>query len=246
MQGCKRMSEKKPVLIICRTAAGQMYLGVLLNRIWYSPVLAKTAEEGIRLAQATPFAMVLFDGDLSQHDLQPSIALLRTDPSVKDLPLVLFMTSENRAANEALLSQGCSAILTKPLDLSIVYGVLGQLSGQRRHTPRIPVKFLVEIEEGIPEKTLMCINLSEGGLYLRSYQVLPENTMIHVKFTLPRDTTSIALAAQVVRAIPLSAQIEADPGIGLRFIDIPEDTTLRIRNFVQWEMMGDLDWKPNI
>jgi len=243
------MSEKKQVLIICHTAAGQMYLGVLLNRIWYSPVLAKTAEDGVRIAQKSPFSLVLFDGDVSEIELRSAISLLRTAAAVKDLPLVIFITNENAALNESLLSQGCSAILTKPLDLAFVYAVLARLSGQPRHTPRIPVKIRVELDveinEGIPEKVLTCVNLSESGMYLRTHKALPEGAIIHLKFNLPRDTASLQLTGEVVRTAPLAAQIEAEPGMGLRFVDLPETIRLQLRNFVQWEMMGDLEWNAN-
>lgn len=240
------MSEKKQVLIICRSAAGQMYLGVLLNRIWYSPVLARTAEEALRLARTTPFTLVLFDGDISEAELQPAITLLKRDPSLKDLPLVVFMTNDNAATNESLLSEGCAAVLTKPIDMAILYGVLQRLSGQPRATPRIPVRMRVEIEEGTPEKELSGTNLSEGGMYLRTIAPLSEGTVIHVKFTLPHDTEAIQLAAEVVRTLPLAVQLETDPGMGLRFIDAPEDVLVRIRNYVQWEMIGDLEWKADI
>ena len=240
------MSGKKQVLIICRTAAGQMYLGVLLNRIWYAPVLVKTPEEGVRIAQSTSFSLLLFDGDISEFELEPAITLLRTEPAVKNQPLVIFMTNTNPAVSEKLLSMGCTAILTKPLDLAIVYGILARLSGQPRNTPRIPVKIRTEIEEGTPEKTLTCINLSEGGIYLRTIEPLPGGTILHIKFTLPYDTQPIELTAEVVRTLPLEIQLETEPGMGLRFIDISDDTLLRIRNFVQWEMMGDLEWKSNI
>ena len=240
------MSEKKQVLIICRSAAGQMYLGVLLNRIWYAPVLARSAEEALHLAQTTPFSLVLFDGDVSALELRPAITLLKTDPSLKDLPLVVFMTDDNATTNESLIAQGCAAVLTKPIDMAILYGVLQRLSGQPRSTPRIPIKMRVEIEEGTPEKELSGINLSEGGLYLRTIAPLPEGTVIHVKFTLPHDTEAMELAAEVVRTLPLSIQLETDPGMGLRFVDPPEDVLVKIRNYVQWEMTGDLEWKPDI
>jgi uncharacterized protein (TIGR02266 family) len=240
------MSEKKQVLIICHTAAGQMYLGILLNRIWYSPMLARTVEEGLRFAQTIPFSLILFDGDASDLELRSAIAHLRNDPSVKDLPLVVFMTSESPVTSESLLSLGCSAVLTKPLDLAMVYGVLARLSGQPRTTPRVSVKMRVEIEEGTPEKVLTSVNLSEGGLYLRTLSPLPGGTVLHIKFTLPHDTVPIELTAVVVRTLQLGTQLEAEPGMGLRFLDIPENITLRIRNFVQWEMMGDLEWKAGI
>jgi uncharacterized protein (TIGR02266 family) len=240
------MSEKKQVLIICRSAAGQMYLGVVLNRIWYAPALAKTLEDALRLAQTNSFSVVLFDGDVSELELRPSIAQLKNDPALKELPLVVFMTDNNAATNESLLAQGCAAVLTKPIDMAILYGVLQRLSGQPRTTPRIPVKMRVGIEEGTPAKELSGINLSEGGIYLRTIAPLPEGTVIHVKFTLPHDTQAIELAAEVVRTLPLSVQLETDPGMGLQFIDPPENTILRIRNYVQWEMTGDLEWKPGI
>ena len=240
------MSEKKQVLIICRTAAGQMYLGVLLNRIWYSPVLAKTPKEALNLAQSTPFAMILYDGDFATTELEPAVTLLKTDPLVKNIPLVVFMTNDSPSTTEALLSLGCSAILTKPLDLAMVYGILARLSGQPRITPRIPVKLRVEIQEGMPEKALTCINLSEGGMYLRTLSPLPEGKILHVKFTLPHDSVPIEVSAEVVRTLSLGAQFAAEPGMGLHFIDMPDDTLLRIRNYVQWEMLGDLDWKSTI
>jgi hypothetical protein len=75
---------------------------------------------------------------------------------------------------------------------------------------------------------------------------LPGGTVLHIKFTLPHDTVPIELTAVVVRTLQLGTQLEAEPGMGLRFLDIPENITLRIRNFVQWEMMGDLEWKAGI
>jgi uncharacterized protein (TIGR02266 family) len=240
------MPEKKEVLIICSTAAGQMYLGVLLNRIWYSPSLAKTAEEGLELARKTPFSLLLFDGDTLSQELQPSVALLRTDPAVRKIPLVLFLTNENTEMSQALLSQGCSAILTKPLDLAIVYGVLGRLSGQPRSAPRVPVRMQVEIEEDVREKELTCINISDGGLYLRTRTPLADASVIHISFQLPHDSEKIKIAAEVVRTLAPGAQPETEPGMGLRFLDITGDQLSRIRNYVQWTILGDLEWNSGI
>jgi uncharacterized protein (TIGR02266 family) len=157
--------------------------------------------------------------------------------------------------NNKLLDQGCAAVLTKPLDLAIMYEVLARITGQRRTTPRIPVKMPVTIVEGLSKKELMSVNISEGGLYLRTAQPLPEGTNFHVKFTLPYDTEAIELSAEtdtielsaeVVRSLSLGTKLVEEPGMGIRFLNVPEDVLRRIRNFVQWEITGDLDWKPDI
>jgi uncharacterized protein (TIGR02266 family) len=240
------MPEKKKVLIICGTAVGQMYLGVLLNRIWFAPILVKTAEEGVRVAQTDPFSLIILDGDVPEAELHAAFVLLRGDLSVKDVPLIVFITSENSIKPESLITRGCSAVLTKPLDLALVYTILARLSGQQRTTPRVPARMRVEIEEGTPDKSLMCINISEGGVYLRTHEPLPEGTALRLKFTLPRDVETLELEAEVVRTSPLGIQIETEPGMGLRFRGIPEEVQKRIRNFVQWELIGDLEWEATI
>jgi uncharacterized protein (TIGR02266 family) len=242
------MSDKKQVLIICRSAAGQMYLGVLMNRIWFSPVLAATPEEGIRLGRSDSFSLILFDGDMVESGLHAAITLLRTDPALKKLPLIVFLTDDPSGTSQTLLSLGCSAVLTKPLDLAIMYGVLARLSGQPRTTTRIPVKMRVQVEpaQGKPAVVLASVNLSEGGIYLRTPQPLPEGTLIQIGFTLPHDSETITLSAEVVRASPLGTQFEIEPGMGVRFVDVPENTLKKIRNFIQWEVTGDLDWNSNI
>ncbi len=240
------MSGKKQVLIVCQTAAGQMYLGILLNRIWYTPLLAKSPEEGVHLSQTTSFSLVLYDADVSRLELLPAITLLKTATSLKDVPLAVFITDDNPVLNRQILDLGCSAILTKPLDLSIVYGVLGRLSGQPRSSFRVPVKMRVEIEEGVPDTYLTSVNISEGGIYLRTAEPLPAGEVLHIRFTLPHDSREIKLAAEVVRSLSLGIQLEAEPGMGLRFIDAPDDTLGRIKNFVQWEMMGDLERKSGM
>ncbi|OGW54722.1 MAG: hypothetical protein A2Z46_05730 [Nitrospirae bacterium RBG_19FT_COMBO_55_12] len=240
------MSEQKNVLVICQTAAGQMYLGVLLKRIWYKSILAKTVEEGIHYAGENPFSLIVFDTDMPDRDRDQAISLLRSEPSVKDIPLVVFLTSEKGKSSESLLARGCSAVITKPLDMSLVYSILARLSGQERQVPRVPTRIRVEIEEKTPEKYLTCINISEGGMYLRTIDALPEKGTLRLKFILPRDTAEIQTTSEVIRTESLGTRIETEPGMALRFVDISEENRSRIRNFVQWELTGDLDWKATI
>jgi uncharacterized protein (TIGR02266 family) len=158
----------------------------------------------------------------------------------------VFLTSEKGNSSESLLTRGCSAVITKPLDMSLVYSVLARLCGQERQVPRVPARIRVEIEEKTPEKYLTCINISEGGVYLRTIEPHPEKGILHLKFTLPRDTAEIEATGEVVRTESLGIQIETEPGMALRFANISEENRRRIRNFIQWELIGDLDWEATI
>jgi len=235
------MSEKKKVLVVCRTPVGRMYLGVLLNRIWYAPVFAATAGEGAELGSGHALSLIMLDGDLPDEERKAAVSLLKNNPAVKHLPLVVVLAAGSAAACEALISAGCSAVVQKPIDFSLLYGVLRRLSGEPRQAPRAPARIRVEIEEQTPSRFQTSVNISEGGMYLRTHVPLPENTVLHLSFTLPRDAGEIKVMGEVVRHIPLGAEFETEPGIGLQFKGISEDARNRIRSFVKWTLMGDLE-----
>lgn len=238
------MNEKKSVLIICRSSMGQTYLGVMLNRIWYSPVLAKTVGEGILLARENACSLVLFDGDIPDDERAAAVAALKSDPLLRKLPRVMLLTTGTNYLPESLLHEGWAAVVSKPItDVALLYDVLRRLSEEPRKTPRVPVRMRVEIQEQAPQRYLTAVNISEGGMYLRTHAPLPENTLLHLTFTLPLDPDSIRVAGSVVRTARLGAHLETEPGMGLRFVDISDDMRNKVRNFVQWSLIGDLEWE---
>ena len=238
------MFEKKKVLVICKSAPGQMFLGVLLERIGYTSVFSRTASEGAQLAGKSSLSLIILDGDMPDGDRCAAVSLLRNDQMVKALPLVVVLATEDRALSESLLFEGSTIIISKPIDVSLLYGILSRLSGEPRQAPRISARMRVQIEEQTPYKFLNSVNISEGGIFLRTHTILSENTVLHLAFTLPHDSEIIKVAGEVVRTASLGVQFETEPGIGLRFTEIPEDAKIRIRNFVKWTLTGDLDWEP--
>lgn len=238
------MNEKKKVLVICRSSIGQTYLSVMLNRIWYAAVLAKTVGEGILLARKETCSLILFDGDIPDDERTAAVAALKSEPSLKELPRVMLLTAGIHTLPESLLPEGWAAIVSKPImDIALLYDVLRKLSEEPRKTPRVPVRMRVEIEEQDPQRYLTAVNISEGGIYLRTHAPLPINTLLHLTFNLPLDADTIRVAGEVVRTSLLGTHLETEPGMGLRFVDLAEDTRNRIRSFVQWSLIGDLEWE---
>lgn len=235
---------KKRILVISPLATDQMYLGIIFKRIGYRPVLAKSAIEGVLLSQKESYSLIILDGDLMDNELFAAITLLKANPFFSDPPLIIFVTTDSLRKKELLISQGCTAVVTKPHDLSFVYSGDGRLTGHPRSGPRASIWMRVEIEEGTPEKYLVCANLSESGMYLRTRYPLPEKSILHPKFTLPYGTDELTVQAEVVRCVLKGVAGQAGPGMGVRFVNISEKARQQIRNFIQWEKIGDLDWEP--
>ncbi len=235
---------KKRILVISPLATDQMHLGIIFKRIGYRPVLAKNAIEGVLLSQKASYSLIILDGDLVDNELFAAITLLKANPFFSDPPLIVFVTNDSLRKKELLISQGCTAVVTKPHDLSFVYTGDGRLTGQPRSGPRASLWMRVEIAEGIPEKYLVCANISERGMYLRTRYPLPEKSIFHPNFTLPYGTEELTVTAEVVRSVLKGVAGQTGPGMGVRFVGISEKVRQQIRNFIQWENIGDLDWEP--
>lgn len=235
------MFVKPQVLVVCPTAAGRLYLGVLLGRLWYQPLLAKTVEEAVHHAHRVRFAVIALDGDIPEDALRNAIAIFKTHPITSVAPLVVF-TSQGSPTFDYCLSLGCESILPRPIDFSATYATFARLTGQVRRQARIAVLRDVAVDEELFDTMPVCTNLSEGGLFLRTHTPPEERTLLHLSFHLPQDTIPLAATASVVHRCPLGSTLELEPGAGLLFTELSEQDLLRIRQFVHHQTLGDLKW----
>jgi len=236
------MFVKPEILVICPTAAGRLYLGVLLGRLWYQPLLVKTVDDAIRHAQRARFAVIAFDGDIPDGALQSAIAVLKTHPSTAGAPVVVFSSRCGSQTIDPLTHLGCESVLPRPIDFSATYATLARLTGQVRRQARIPLLLDVSVEEELFDTMPVCTNLSEGGLFLRTHTPPAPGTSLHLRFTLPRDEVLISASGAVVHHAQLGSTLEREPGAGLRFTYLAEPDLFRIRQFVHRTTLGDLKW----
>ena len=104
---------------------------------------------------------------------------------------------------------------------------------ERRSTPRAFLETEITFESHANFYTGFTEDISEGGLFLTTYDLHPLGTEIEIEFTLP--TGQIVRTLGVVRWIrdPHDEAPDAPPGMGLQFRDLlPEDRTA-IHEFIE-------------
>ena len=76
--------------------------------------------------------------------------------------------------------------------------------------------------------------LARGGLYVRSLQPLPEGTLVQVSLSLPFREQPVALAGQVVHAVPPESPEARVRGAGMSIalLDMPPDLQRELRAYV--------------
>lgn len=76
-------------------------------------------------------------------------------------------------------------------------------------------------------------NLSTGGIFIATERLLPLGTRVAFDLALPPDQQVWKLEGDVrwLRTIE-AASDEAPAGLGLQFVDLPDDVAARIREFI--------------
>jgi uncharacterized protein (TIGR02266 family) len=109
-----------------------------------------------------------------------------------------------------------------------------------RKDPRFKVR--IAIFNGMDEGNLISnysVNFSTGGVFIETYNVLPEESLLRVTFKLPDSDTIINCKARVawVNEEGNLRKNGLPPGMGLHFLDLSLENIHAIRDFLN---RGDL------
>ena len=105
----------------------------------------------------------------------------------------------------------------------------------RGSEPRFEVRLLIYY--GLEPQNLRAdysINLSSGGVYLETTDVLPVDTNLFIMFKLPGNDTVIKCNSRVAWTLDIGSfkKPSLPSGMGLQFINYTKDTLRAIRDFI--------------
>ena len=110
-----------------------------------------------------------------------------------------------------------------------------QEATELRENPRALAR--IAIFHGPYQKTILSdysVNMSTGGVFIESKMIMPEDTVLTVKFKLPNTDTIIVAKARVawLNALPVLKKTSLPPGMGLQFLDLSLSDMHIIRSFL--------------
>ena len=115
---------------------------------------------------------------------------------------------------------------------------LGKLSAPAAAAPpgrtgaRIPLQTQVDLSSDSNVFTGFSTNLSEGGLFVATVNVLPVGTPVDLTFTLPGNTR-VSVHGEVRWTRELDDRTpETFPGVGVRFVELSPEAAQALRRFV--------------
>ena len=100
---------------------------------------------------------------------------------------------------------------------------MGTKPGQKRVQNRAKRRIMVRYGLATADKTAFTKNLSESGLFLMTNHVFKPGSTIQVQIQFPNETISLWARVVWAKVVPPQLSHVLECGMGLTFIDPPED-----------------------
>jgi uncharacterized protein (TIGR02266 family) len=103
---------------------------------------------------------------------------------------------------------------------------------EKREHSRAVVKIEIDFKHTIDFVTSYMLNISKGGLFIKTAWALPLDTIVFLRFTLPGDTKPIETEGKVVWCNPRKEKGYFPRGMGIKFLKLNSDDAEKIKKFV--------------
>lgn len=125
--------SKGTVLIIEDNVLNLDMASELLEMDGFNILRAEDAITGIQLARENKPDLILMDLHLPYQDGFTTTRTIKTDPELKDIPIVAFTALAMREDQEKALNYGCSGVISKPINVnSFARTIEGYISNSSR------------------------------------------------------------------------------------------------------------------
>lgn len=218
-----------------------MYVGILVKRLGYKVYLALDGMEAVRVAKEKKPTIIVMDYTLPKIDGVSCLNLIRNDAYLRDIPVIMLGPEENSPLKPAVEKMDIQVYLKKPLNVTEFYLAIQKClrhAVKRKHI-RAPFSITVSMNCKGKQQELQASNLSVEGIFLKTANPYTVGTEMDIVLTVD-DEDPIELHGMVVSAKKISADIEPESGMGIKFMDIPEDVRYRLHYVVMKELTRDI------
>lgn len=175
--------------------------------------------------------MPVMDGDKCCH-------LIKSNDALRRIPVIMVTQGGSDLDFERCWQAGCDDIIPKPINRFLFLSMVRKyLDIPFRKFPRAQARLHIQCKTCTgPEKLLSdyTVNLSTGGFFIVSTEILPVDTLLNIEFVLPGDGKTIKCSARVAWINHPESLINKNlpVGMGLQFLDLSLDGMDSIRKFI--------------
>ncbi|MFC1591616.1 TIGR02266 family protein [Thermodesulfobacteriota bacterium] len=106
------------------------------------------------------------------------------------------------------------------------------MEDERRKTPRIETNIEIMFKEKGSFIKAYMINVSNGGVFIKTENPLPLEAPVHLKMNLPGENEYMDIRGMVVWSNPKGTNNAFPNGMGIQFVTVQPDDKAKIQEFV--------------
>lgn len=208
----------------------------------FTVIAARDGREAVHLARVEKPQLIYMDLYMPGLNGDEACRELKADPMLRHIPVIMVTQAGREADLERCRQAGCDEIILKPINRHQFMETARRfLDIAARDALRIEAQLAVRY--GVNGDQLLenfTINISTGGLFIVTDQVLPEGSSLHLEFRLPDRPDPIRCQARVAWLNPAAAprNPQLPGGIGVQFIDLSLADMQAVREFIRNESMA--------
>jgi signal transduction histidine kinase/DNA-binding NarL/FixJ family response regulator len=119
--------RRKRLLVVDDTEANRLVLSDVLMRLGFEVDQATNGLEALSLAQAAPPDLIFMDVKMPVMDGMEAIRRMQQIPDLRMVPIVAVSAGVTQDEQDACLTAGAKAFLTKPIDEAVMFHEIGEL-----------------------------------------------------------------------------------------------------------------------
>jgi len=238
---------KKTILLVDDTRLFIEQEMCLINRDNIEVLVAHNGVEALKtIAEKRPDIVFMdlyipgMDGDRCCHTI-------KSDKNLCHIPIIMIVEGANQEEFERCRQAGCDDIIVKPIKhLFFTAQIKRHLNIQLEKTTRFiaPLRIQYYCDDD-PDKVLSSysVNLSTGGMFIGTKELLPIDSPLNIEFILPEDGRIIKCSGRVSWLNHPESIINQDlpTGMGLQFMNLSMDDMDSLRKFIKNQVLTE-DW----
>lgn len=215
----------------------KFFLAIAADFLSDSPVTTITATSGseaLRLARSERPQLIYLDYRMPEGDGASWCREFKSDPVLRDVPLIMIVGDGREDDRRACLQAGCDGIITKPLDRRQFLETGRRfLPAIDRRLTRIAFQALAVFRRGGTSHHGTVEELSINGIFLSSRCDIEVNEQLRFGFVLPDGhlVETFGRVAWLNRGARRTKR-SLPEGFGVEFVHLSDDDVLRISDLI--------------
>jgi len=233
--------EKKKILLVNDVQHFLEQEKTFFNRDQFNLLLANSGVDALAIIREEKPDLVFMDLHMSEMDGDKCCKIIKSDQELHKIPVIMVTKGVNEEDFDRSWQSGCDDIIVKPINRLYFMAITKKyLNIQFRKTPRHIARLRMHF--GTNQETLLTefsLNVSTGGVFVETENLLPIDTILALEFILPQNVETIRCNGRVawVNRPELMVNPNLPVGMGLQFINIAINDMNAIREYIKKEAL---------